>query len=67
MSKPPGPRSYYRPKDPHPVTLNLTTEGRKVLDETARRVGASRSDVVEQLLRFFGYRVDFKQFKRTKA
>lgn len=60
-----GPRSYYRPKAPHPVTLTLTTEGRKLLDEIAQRTGASRADVVERLLRGWGSVVTFDEEERS--
>lgn len=54
-----GPKSYYRPKDGRPVTMNLTREGRNMLGAITRRVKASRADVVEQLVRRFGDRVRF--------
>jgi hypothetical protein len=58
--KPTGPHSYYRPKDPTPVSVNLTPEGKLRLAEIQTRTGASRSDVVEQLLRRFGRHVKFR-------
>ena len=56
-----GPASYYRPKDSRPITLNLTAEGRRLLDDIAERTGASRADVVENLLRRFGQQVEFEE------
>lgn len=60
MSRP-GPTSFYRPKNPKPVTVNLTTEGLHLLNATALRTKASRADVVEQLLRRFSENVDFTE------
>ncbi len=56
-----GPASFYRPKDHKPVTLTLTAEGKRILLDVAARVGASRADVVEQLLRRFGGEVCFPE------
>jgi hypothetical protein len=55
-----GPAAFYRPKDAKPVTLTLTTFGKHLLAETAAQVGASRADVVEQLLRRFSGSVTFE-------
>ena len=56
-----GPASHFRPKDPRPVTLNLTTEARNVLDGICERQQASRGDVFEFLLRHYGHLVDFSE------
>lgn len=49
----------YLPKDPRPVSLSLTTDGVRILKKVAEKTGASRSDVVEQLLRRFSAQVEF--------
>lgn len=42
----------YRGKDrEHPTTICLTPDGRRFLDEDARRLGKSRADHVEHLIR----------------
>jgi len=46
-----GPFSYYRPKDKRPVTLNITTQARELLDTLCNGHRVSRADVVERLLR----------------
>jgi hypothetical protein len=54
-----GPPTFFSPKDPKPVTLNLTSHGKKRLDEISTLTGASRADVVEWLIRTYGHAVTF--------
>lgn len=54
-----GPPSFYRPKDPRPISIGLTTDAVRILVNTSTRTNASRSDVVEQLLRRFASQVEF--------
>lgn len=47
-----GRACQYRGKDrAHPTTVTLTPEGRAILERDATRLGKSRSDHVEHLLR----------------
>jgi hypothetical protein len=46
-----GRRTYYSPKMPNALTVNLTVEGRRLLDLVTKRTGKSRGDVFEHLLR----------------
>lgn len=61
-----GRKNHYRPKDPRPVCLSLTPNGVRILVNAEVRTGASRSDVVEQLLRRFGTRVMFPEPKEDE-
>lgn len=56
-----GPHAHYRPKDPRPITLNLTTAGRERLDAICEREVASRNDVVEELVVKHGDDVRFNK------
>jgi hypothetical protein len=56
-----GPRTRFSPKDPRPVSLSLTTTAVRILANAAKRTGASRSDVVEQLLRQYGSTMEFTE------
>lgn len=58
-----GPAAHYRPKDPRPITVALTTRGIRILVNVAKRTGASRGDIMEQLLRRFGVQVEFPEPK----
>lgn len=55
-----GPKAYYRPKHPSPITVNLTDEARAILKECQKVTGASRADIFDQLLRRFGQQVSFE-------
>jgi hypothetical protein len=63
-----GRPSFYRPKQ-STVSIPLTAVGHALLDVLADHHHASRADVVEQLLRRFGFQVIFPpppEFPRPK-
>jgi hypothetical protein len=52
-----GPRKLYRHVGSTPVTLKLTADATKMLDDDCKRTGLKRGDLVEYLVRKYGKRV----------
>lgn len=57
-----GPRTYYPGKAAgKPRSILLTEQAHAILDHIRTRTGASRSDIIEFLIRHYGDRVQFIQ------